>query len=76
MRGLPGALAVALVLTLLLAYLGVAVTGWHKDNLGGPVMGLASVLALVLGVGAAGVLTRRPRVPDQENPPGKLPLDS
>ena len=76
MKWLPGALAVALILTLLLGYLATAVVGHCKDNLGGPVMGLAGVLALVLGVGLAGVLTRRPRVPDQDEPPSRNPLES
>jgi uncharacterized membrane protein (DUF485 family) len=66
------ALAVLLTLALAFGYCTLALTSWHKDNLAGPVMGVLGVLALVLGVGLTGVITRRPRVPDQQDPPGKL----
>ncbi len=48
-----GALGVGLVLGLLMAYLVVGLTGIHKDNLGGPMLGVLATLALVLGVGLA-----------------------
>jgi hypothetical protein len=46
-----GAIAVAAVLSLMMVYIYVALTGWHKDALGGVVMCLAGVLSLVLGIG-------------------------
>ncbi len=59
-RYLLGALGVGLVLLLLMGYIGTALTGWHKDSLGGPVLGIVAVLALVLGVGLAGVFRTLP----------------
>ncbi len=53
MQSYLGALGVAAVLGLLMAYIATALTGHCKDNLGGPVLGLVAVLALVLGVGLA-----------------------
>ncbi len=41
------------MLVLLMGYICTALTGWCKDNLGGPVLGLVAVLTLVLGVGLA-----------------------
>lgn len=51
MKNLLGAIAILLFLVLLLGYLVLALTGHHKDNLGGPFMVVAAVSVLVLGVG-------------------------
>lgn len=52
-----GAVAVAMVLTLLMLYLWTALTGWHKDNLGGPFIGLCACLTILLAVGVYGITT-------------------
>lgn len=72
MSRILGAVAVAGLLSLLMGYCVLTLVGWTKDNLGGPYMGLVGVLSLVLGVGLAGFLTRRPRAPDQDDPPRRF----
>lgn len=67
-----GPLAIAGILFLLMGYCVLTLVGLSKDNLGGPYMGLVGVLALVLGIGFAGLLTRRPRAPDQDDPPSRF----
>lgn len=64
-----GALAVACVLAGMMAYLVLTLVGWHKDNLGGPYMSIVATLAVVLGVGLASIIDRRPPPPDQDEPP-------
>jgi hypothetical protein len=51
------AIAVALLLVLLMGYVWFTLTGWHKDNVTGPFLGVLAVLALVLAVGVTEMLT-------------------
>jgi len=73
---LRGAIAVAVLLFLHLAFAWVALTGWHKDNLAGPFLGILASLGLVLAVGVGGALDRGPRPPDQDEPPIGVDSDS
>lgn len=67
------ALLIGLVIGLMMGMLYLTMTGWHADNVGGPAMGIALVLAVLLAVGLSDWLLWRRPARHQETPPRKLP---
>lgn len=60
---------IGLVVGLLMAFAYLALTGEAKDNLGGPVMGVTLVLAVLLAVGLTDWLLWRRPARHQDAPP-------
>ncbi len=57
---LGGALA-GLLMWMMMGYAWITLTGWHKDNLAGPMIVVIAALAMVLGVGLAGMFMGKPK---------------